>query len=160
MAAFECVFADRESEDDLYSLLGCSESSSVEQITKEYHIKAKLCHPDKSTDEKAQETFKKINRAYEILSNQEMRRMYDSWKSSGVAMSFDCWISLQNRFKSTMHFGVTKGPLKLTTPSKPTSKSPEFEKQTVSGNTTSNLLSEYNGSSSSSLLQQFRTYKI
>lgn len=156
MAAFSDFFVDaRGREDDLYLLLGCNESSSTEQITKEYHIRAKQYHPDKLSDEKEkeiaeEEMFRKINRAYEMLSNSETRQMYDSWRSAGLSVTFDNWLSLQARFKPSMHFGYKKEqlslePLELDTPPQCSSHVEDFRRTPTT---------------SSSLLQQFRAYKI
>ena len=136
-------------EDDFYDILGCHESSSVEQIMKEYHIKAKMYHPDRVLDDKEREhctdIFRKINRAYEILSDKGKRQIYDNWRKSGVAMTFDNWLSLQTHLGPSMHFGTTKKQLSLATPQNEKPLHSVELKQMDTG---------------SSLLEQFRTYKI
>lgn len=78
---------ERKDEDDFYAILGCSPFNSQEQIQTEYKRKALLMHPDKVTNtsskEQAQKQFSQLNRAYQVLSNPELRKTYDSWKQSG-----------------------------------------------------------------------------
>jgi molecular chaperone DnaJ len=61
-----------------YEILGVSSSATPEEIKKAYRILAHKFHPDKNPgDKKAEEKFKKLAGAYEILSNTEKRREYD-----------------------------------------------------------------------------------
>ncbi|MBA2649662.1 MAG: J domain-containing protein [Legionella sp.] len=57
-----------------YSLLAINERATKKEIKKAYHKLALQFHPDKSGDE---ETFKKIQAAYEVLRDPEQRRVYD-----------------------------------------------------------------------------------
>lgn len=59
---------------ELYDILGVSSTATENEIKKAYRKKAVTCHPDKGGDT---EEFKKINKAYEILSNSEKRKLYD-----------------------------------------------------------------------------------
>ena len=64
----------------LYEILEVSENASKEVIEKAYRVLAKKYHPDLQPEEqkqKAEETIKKINEAYAILSNEEKRKEYD-----------------------------------------------------------------------------------
>lgn len=64
----------------LYEILEVSENASKEVIEKAYRVLAKKYHPDLQPEEqkqKAEETIKKINEAYAILSNEEKRKAYD-----------------------------------------------------------------------------------
>ncbi len=61
---------------DYYSILGVPKNATPEQIKKAYRQKAKQHHPDKP-DGNAEE-FKRINEAYEILSNSDKRSAYDN----------------------------------------------------------------------------------
>jgi molecular chaperone DnaJ len=66
--------------EDPYLILGVSKDASADEIKKAYRKKAVQFHPDKQTGgdkDKAEEMFCKINNAYEILSNDEKRRMHD-----------------------------------------------------------------------------------
>lgn len=60
--------------DDLYAELGVSRGAEAREIRRAYLEKAKVCHPDKGGDP---EVFKKVERAYSILSDDGKRAMYD-----------------------------------------------------------------------------------
>ncbi len=60
---------------DYYNILGVLRSSTGEEIKKAYRKAAMQHHPDRGGD---QARFKEINEAYEILSNDDKRRLYDS----------------------------------------------------------------------------------
>jgi len=67
---------------DYYDMLGVSKKASQAEIKKAYRKKALKWHPDKHKDKekkKAEEKFKKINEAYEILSDPEKRKLYDQF---------------------------------------------------------------------------------
>lgn len=63
---------------DYYKVLGVDKKASGDEIKKVYRKLAKKYHPDLNPDdEKAQEKFKEINEAYEILGDDEKRKQYD-----------------------------------------------------------------------------------
>jgi molecular chaperone DnaJ len=63
---------------NLYKILGVSKEASQEEIRRSYRKLARKHHPDANRDDpKAEERFKEIQHAYEILSDPEKRREYD-----------------------------------------------------------------------------------
>src|SRR5918997_730709 len=63
---------------DLYKVLGVSKGASQEEIRRSYRKLARKHHPDANRDDpKAEDRFKEIQHAYEILSNPEKRREND-----------------------------------------------------------------------------------
>ena len=66
----------------LYDTLDVSQDASAEEIKKAYRRLARKYHPDINKDAGAEEKFKEINAAYEILSDEEKRRQYDQYGDS------------------------------------------------------------------------------
>jgi len=66
---------------ELYNLFNLQQNATKEEINKAYKKMALKWHPDRNLDNKteAEEQFKKITSAYEILSNDEERRFYDKY---------------------------------------------------------------------------------
>jgi len=68
---------------DYYKILGVDKNTSSNDIKKEYRKLAKKYHPDLNPDNpKAQEKFKEINEAYEVLSDEAKRKQYDTFGSN------------------------------------------------------------------------------
>jgi DnaJ-class molecular chaperone len=64
--------------DDLYSVLGVAKTATPEDVTKAYRKLAKKLHPDLNPGDKAaEEKFKKITAAYDIIGDEEKRGRYD-----------------------------------------------------------------------------------
>lgn len=73
---------------DYYEILEISRNASGEEIKKAYRKMALKYHPDRNPDDKnAEEMFKKINEAYQVLSDQEKRQIYDTYGKKGLESS-------------------------------------------------------------------------
>ena len=60
-----------------YAILGVSEGANFQEIKKSYRKLAKKYHPDRNKSDNAEETIKKINEAFETLSDRKKRKQYD-----------------------------------------------------------------------------------
>ncbi|MFB6183533.1 MAG: molecular chaperone DnaJ [Haloarculaceae archaeon] len=63
--------------EDFYDVLGVGRDASEEEIQDAYKEKARKYHPDVSDEPDAEEKFKKVKKAKEVLTDDEKRRMYD-----------------------------------------------------------------------------------
>jgi len=73
---------------DYYEILGVGRSADKDEIKKAYRKLALKHHPDKNPDNKdAEDHFKEVNEAYEVLSNDDKRRRYDQFGHAGVGSS-------------------------------------------------------------------------
>lgn len=70
---------------DYYNTLGIAKSANADEIKKAYRKLALKYHPDKNPgDAEAEKKFKEISEAYEVLSDENKRRMYDQFGKEGV----------------------------------------------------------------------------
>jgi molecular chaperone DnaJ len=70
---------------DFYDLLEVSRDASAEDIKRAYRRLARELHPDTNPDPAAEERFKEITVAYEVLSDPEKRARYDRYGAEGLA---------------------------------------------------------------------------
>ena len=70
---------------DYYNILGVDRNASTSDIKKAYREKARQYHPDVNSDPGAEDRFKEVNEAYEVLNNPDSRSKYDrlgaSWNA-------------------------------------------------------------------------------
>lgn len=77
-------------EKDLYRVLGVGRDVSEEELRRRYRKLAREYHPDVNPDDpRAEERFKEVSFAYEVLSDPEKRRIYDEFGHEGLAQGFD-----------------------------------------------------------------------
>ena len=64
---------------DYYDILGISKSATATEIKSAYRKLALQYHPDRNKTKEAEEKFKEVTKAYEVLSNEEKRKTYDQF---------------------------------------------------------------------------------
>jgi curved DNA-binding protein len=76
--------------DDLYALLGVPKGAEADAIKKAYRKLAAQLHPDKNPgNKKAEDRFKKVNHAYDVLGDAKKRKLYDEFGEDGLREGFD-----------------------------------------------------------------------
>lgn len=73
---------------DYYKTLGISKGATEEDIKKAYRKQALKWHPDKNKSAAAEEKFKEIAEAYEVLSDPKKREIYDQYGEEGNVIFF------------------------------------------------------------------------
>ena len=69
---------------DYYAVLGVARDASDEDIRRAFRRKAMEFHPDRNKNPDAEDRFKEINEAYQVLSDSKKRVQYDRFGKAGV----------------------------------------------------------------------------
>jgi curved DNA-binding protein len=91
--------------EDLYAVLGVPRSADADSIKKAYRKLAGQLHPDKNPgNKKAEDRFKRVNHAYDVLSDPTKRRLYDEFGEDGLREGFD-----PDRMRAYRHWASQQG---------------------------------------------------
>ena len=75
---------DFDPKKNYYNILGVSEEADADEIKKAYRKLAMKYHPDRNKgDKEAEEKFKEINEANEVLSDSEKKQQYNAYRKGG-----------------------------------------------------------------------------
>jgi curved DNA-binding protein len=76
--------------EDLYAVLGVPKDAEADSIKKAYRKLAGQLHPDKNPgNKKAEDRFKQVNHAYDVLGDAKKRKLYDEFGEEGLREGFD-----------------------------------------------------------------------
>jgi len=100
---------------DYYKDLGVSRDAKPEDIKRAYHRMARKLHPDVNADDEAEGQFKRVSQAYDVLSDADKRRAYDSGSDpyGGVSGGFGQGFSfsdVMDAFFGQSAGGAGRGP--------------------------------------------------
>eukprot|EP00767_Chilomastix_cuspidata_P001940 gnl/Chilomastix_cuspidata/2063.p4 GENE.gnl/Chilomastix_cuspidata/2063~~gnl/Chilomastix_cuspidata/2063.p4 ORF type:complete len:362 (-),score=175.32 gnl/Chilomastix_cuspidata/2063:22-1107(-) len=103
-----CALALAAAAADYYSVLGVPRSASQKEIKKAYHRLSKKYHPDRDTSGENEELYLDIVRAYEVLSDADLKGKYDKYGEAGLETSSSPFTSPFSFFKN-FGFGQAAG---------------------------------------------------
>src|SRR5512134_663430 len=99
-----------EAERDLYRVLGVARGADAETLKKAYRKLARRHHPDVNPGDKAaEEKFKQISEAYDVLSDPVKRRNYDEFGEISLQGGFDAEQARRAREAFGARFGAGAG---------------------------------------------------
>ncbi|PAV72211.1 hypothetical protein WR25_00035 [Diploscapter pachys] len=153
--AIDSILSSSKKEPRFYQLLNCDKSSSTEQIQAEYRQLARKLHPDKQTEEdrpEASKKFSEIQNAYELLTNENRRKLYDQWLSYPLPMDFEEFERNSDAIRMSMHWASPRQTPMIASEEKEKKKPEEKIKQ---GNRWSDEQRHH-----SAVIDKFRNYAI
>ncbi|ORZ23168.1 DnaJ domain-containing protein [Absidia repens] len=106
------IFDIKKNHKNYYSVLGCVESSTDEQIKAEYKRLALLHHPDKNQSIEDSQ-YPLIKEAFDVVGSPQNRAKYDRWRQSGLCIPFEDYIQLSGHAQ-TIHWQALPTQLTLT----------------------------------------------
>jgi DnaJ-class molecular chaperone len=84
------MMAAKDATRDLYAVLGLNKAASDADIKKAYRTLARELHPDRNPgNTEAEERFKQVGSAYQVLSDPDKRKLYDEFGEAGLREGFD-----------------------------------------------------------------------
>jgi molecular chaperone DnaJ len=96
---------------DLYSILGCSKNSTIEEIKITYKKLALKHHPDKNNGDDS--LFKEINEAYSVLSDKDKRQEYDNPRSQFNGFQFNGFSQFHQQFNQPFAYKKPKDVINI-----------------------------------------------
>ena len=88
-----------------YYILGISKNATQDQIKKQYRKQAVKWHPDKNKSPEAENKFKNIAEAYDVLSDEKKKHMYDLYGSDAPSPKYtdNTYVYRSTNFSNNPH---------------------------------------------------------
>lgn len=90
---------------DLYEILGVDKTATEDEVKKAFRKKARTLHPDVNKDPDAEERFKELNEAYDVLSDPAKRNHYDRYGAIPGAGAGSGYVDLEDLFRWRFRHG-------------------------------------------------------
>lgn len=153
--------------DLFYSILGCTEDSTPEQISAEYKAQCLSLHPDKQptinvqddgTDNEASKNasrlqWDQLQQAYKVLSDATLRKSYNSWRNAGLDVDFELWNKMEQA-GHCIHFGA-----RVTNPNAPKALDDKENTSSAQGEDTSKVSQSANAEGKSEVVSFVKPVK-